>query len=91
MRTNKTYHTSEDGTSFYSFQSTSFNSFGSSKDDVDVNVAVKKDNEMDADETDVPEFPVQDYPFDDSDSKEDNGDREELEENVGVDEGLITG
>merc|ERR1711981_889737 len=28
VRTNKTYSTNEDGTSFYSFQSTSFNSFG---------------------------------------------------------------
>merc|ERR1711936_1149767 len=30
VRTNKTYSTSEDGTSFFSFQSTSFNSFGDS-------------------------------------------------------------
>ena len=86
MRTNKTYHTSEDGTSFYSFQSTSFNSFGSSKGD-----GGKKDDETDADETDAPEFPVQDYPFDYGDSNEDNGEREEFEENVGVDGGLITG
>merc|ERR1711981_263521 len=32
VRTNKTYSTNEDGTSFFSFQSTSFNSFGHSTD-----------------------------------------------------------
>merc|ERR1712080_631695 len=32
VRTNKTYSTSEDGSSFFSFQSTSFNSFGDSTD-----------------------------------------------------------
>merc|ERR1711981_1236650 len=32
VRTNKTYSTSEDGTSFFSFQSTSFNTFGHSTD-----------------------------------------------------------
>merc|ERR1712223_428014 len=43
VRTNKTYSTSEDGSSFFSFQSTSFNSFGDSTD-------TKTEEEIDDDE-----------------------------------------
>merc|ERR1712212_653612 len=45
VRTNKTYSTSDDGTSFFSFQSTSFNSFGDSKSDEEIDEAIDQDDE----------------------------------------------
>merc|ERR1711963_1246476 len=66
VRTNKTYSTSEDGTSFFSFQSTSFNSFGDStktKTDEEIEEGANHDDEEEQ--------------------------REGLEDNVGVDEGLF--
>merc|ERR1712186_233847 len=51
VRTNKTYSTSEDGTSFFSFQSTSFNSFGNS-DDTETEVKIDdKTGEVEDDDT----------------------------------------
>lgn len=89
VRTNKTYHTSEDGSSFYSFQSTSFNTFGhDSKTEVqneDKNGQVDGVNILD-------EKTVSDNSENNSSPKEYedlDGEREELEENVGVDDGLF--
>ena len=89
VRTNKTYSTSEDGTSFYSFQSTSVNTFGhDSKTEVQT-----EDNNGQVDVVDIlDDKTVSDNSENNSSPKEDEdlgGEREELEENVGVDEGLF--
>lgn len=88
VRTNKTYSTSEDGTSFFSFQSTSFNSFGDSTDkeaDVEIedNAEEVEDGDTVVEETVTDEIPSQ-KEYEDIEEE-----REELEENVGVDEGLF--
>ena len=88
VRTNKTYSTSEDGTSFFSFQSTSFNSFGHSTDnesDVEIedNAEEVEDGDTVVEETVSDEIPSQ-KEYEDIEEE-----REELEENVGVDEGLF--
>ena len=88
VRTNKTYSTSEDGTSFFSFQSTSFNSFGHSTDnesDVEIedNAEKVEDGDTVIEETISDEIPSQ-KEYEDIEEE-----REELEENVGVDEGLF--
>jgi len=71
VRTNKTYSTSEDGSSFFSFQSTSFNSFGDSTD-------TKTEEEIDDDEgKDVADDTVSDN---DSPTKEYEDVEEEREE-----------
>ena len=85
VRTNKTYSTSEDGSSFFSFQSTSFNSFGDSSD-------TKTEEEIDDEEgKDV----ATDDTISDNDSptkeyEDVEEEREEMEDkDVGVDEGLF--
>merc|ERR1712001_377679 len=86
VRTNKTYSTSEDGSSFFSFQSTSFNSFG---DSTDPEVKVKTDDktgEVEDDDT-VNEETVSDNIPSQKEYEDIDEEREELEENVGVDEG----
>ena len=75
MKTNKTYHTSEDGTSFYSFQSTSVKGFGNS--DVPVaRIPVVSDKQ--------PEDSNEQGEREDTTKRV----REELE-NVGVDDGFF--
>lgn len=88
VRTNKTYSTSEDGTSFFSFQSTSFNSFGHSTDnetdgETEDNTKEPVDGDTLVEETISDEKPSQ-KEYEDIEEE-----REELEENVGVDEGLF--
>ena len=88
VRTNKTYSTSEDGTSFFSFQSTSFNSFGNSED---TETEVKTDDKTGQAEDDdtVNEETVSDNIPSQKEYEDVDEEREELEENVGVDEGLF--
>ena len=97
VRTNKTYSTNEDGTSFYSFQSTSFNSFGHNTNtktevqtennngpiDMDYILDEKTVSDNSKDDSSPKEYedPIEDLPDDDIE--------ELLEENVGVDEGLF--
>merc|ERR1711981_490269 len=64
VRTNKTYSTNEDGTSFFSFQSTSINSFGHSTDnktDVEIedNAEEVEDGDTIVDDTVSDEIPSQ--------------------------------
>ena len=82
MRTNKTYSTSDDGTSFFSFQSTSFNSFGDSKSDEEIDEAIDQDDEGAKDTVSDNDTPPKEY-------EDDEEQREEIEDNVGVDEGLF--
>merc|ERR1712038_1427820 len=88
VRTNKTYSTNEDGTSFFAFQCTSFNSFGHSADEgkddeTDEQSETGEDGDNVVEETISGNIPsTQEY----EDIEEE---REELEENVGVDEGLF--
>jgi len=85
VRTNKTYSTSEDGTSFFSFQSTSFNSFGDStktKTDEEIDEGANQDDEVATDTVSDNDSPQKEY-------EDEEEQREELEDNVGVDEGLF--
>merc|ERR1712145_20893 len=82
VRTNKTYSTSDDGTSFFSFQSTSFNSFGDSKSDEEIDEAIDQDDEGAKDTVSDNGTPPKEY-------EDDEEQREEIEDNVGVDEGLF--
>merc|ERR1712198_822479 len=82
VRTNKTYSTSDDGTSFFSFQSTSFNSFGDSKSDEEIDEAIDQDDEGAIDTVSDNDTPSKEY-------EDDEEQREEIEDNVGVDEGLF--
>merc|ERR1712227_1115947 len=84
VRTNKTYSTSDDGTSFFSFQSTSFNSFGDSTD-------TKTEEEIDDDEgKDVADDTVSDNDSPTKEYEDVEEEREEMEDkDVGVDEGLF--
>jgi len=82
VRTNKTYSTSDDGTSFFSFQSTSFNSFGDSKSDEEIDEAIDQDDEDAKDTVSDNDTPPKEY-------EDDEEQREEIEDNVGVDEGLF--
>merc|ERR1711994_5622 len=81
VRTNKTYSTNEDGTSFFSFQSTSFNSFGHSADEgkddeTDEQSETGEDGDNVVEETITDNIPsTQEY----EDIEEE---REELEENI---------
>merc|ERR1712183_864804 len=77
IRTNKTYSTSEDGSSFFSFQSTSVNHFGNS---AGPEVKIENDGNENTDADSLDEETVSD---------EETEEREELDENVGVDEGLF--
>jgi len=70
VRTNKTYSTSEDGSSFFSFQSTSVNSFGHSsetktEEKTDENDAVTMDNDsgdvLDEETVSVGNIPQKEY------------------------------
>ena len=91
MRTNKTYHTSEDGSSFFSFQSTSFNTFGHNTDSKTEVQNEDKNGQVDGDNI-LDEKTVSDNSENNSSPKEYedlDGEREELEENVGVDDGLF--
>ena len=85
VRTNKTYSTSEDGTSFFSFQSTSFNSFGDStktKTDEEIDEGANQDDEVATDTVSDNDAPPKEY-------EDEEEQREEIEDNVGVDEGLF--
>merc|ERR1719277_953635 len=85
VRTNKTYSTSDDGTSFFSFQSTSFNSFGDStktKTDDEIDDGENQDDEVAKDTVSDNDTPPKEY-------EDDEEQREEIEDNVGVDEGLF--
>ena len=85
VRTNKTYSTSEDGTSFFSFQSTSFNSFGDStktKTDEEIDEGANQYDEVATDTVSDNDSPQKEY-------EDEEEQREELEDNVGVDEGLF--
>jgi len=85
VRTNKTYSTSEDGTSFFSFQSTSFNSFGDS-------TKSKSDEEIEEDNEqvdDVADDTVSDNTQTEKEYEDIEEEREEMEDDVGVDEGLF--
>merc|ERR1712218_227017 len=84
VRTNKTYSTSEDGSSFFSFQSTSFNSFGDSSD-------TKTEEEIDDDEgKDVADDSISDNDSPTKEYEDVEEEREEMEDkDVGVDEGLF--
>merc|ERR1712226_1770143 len=85
VRTNKTYSTSEDGTSFFSFQSTSFNSFGDSS-------KTTSDEEIEEDNgqgDDVAYDTVSDNNQTEKEYEDVEEEREEIEDDVGVDEGLF--
>merc|ERR1712080_121721 len=84
VRTNKTYSTSEDGSSFFSFQSTSFNSFGDSSD-------TKTEEEIDEDEgKDIADDTISDNDSPTKEYEDVEEEREEMEDkDVGVDEGLF--
>merc|ERR1712038_14952 len=84
VRTNKTYSTSEDGTSFFSFQSTSFNSFGHSTDN-------ETEEEIDDDEgKDISDDTISDNDSPTKEYEDVEEEREEMEDkDVGVDEGLF--
>merc|ERR1711941_234035 len=84
VRTNKTYSTSEDGSSFFSFQSTSFNSFGDSSD-------TKTEEEIDEEEgKDVADDTISDNDSPTKEYEDVEEEREEMEDkDVGVDEGLF--
>ena len=84
VRTNKTYSTSEDGSSFFSFQSTSFNSFGDSSD-------TKTEEEIDDEEgKDVADDTISDNDSPTKEYEDVEEEREEMEDkDVGVDEGLF--
>lgn len=93
VKTNKTYHTSEDGSSFFSFQSTSFNSFGHSTDkkteEEDKKTEIVDKNEQDDTKVDNDKKVDGEENFSPKEYEDNNDEREELEENVGVDEGLF--
>merc|ERR1711936_437213 len=61
VRTNKTYSTSDHGTSFFSFQSTSFNSFGDSKSDEEIDEAIDQDDEGAKDTVSDNDTPPKEY------------------------------
>merc|ERR1712218_97905 len=85
VRTNKTYSTSEDGTSFFSFQSTSFNSFGDSS-------KTTSDEEIEEDNGQgdgVADDTVSDNNQTEKEYEDVEEEREEIEDDVGVDEGLF--
>jgi len=75
VRTNKTYSTSDDGTSFFSFQSTSFNSFGDSKSDEEIDEAIDQDDEGAKDTVSDNDTPPKEY-------EDDEEQREEIEDNI---------
>jgi len=80
VRTNKTYSTSEDGTSFFSFQSTSFNSFGDStktKTDEEIDEGANQDDEVATDTVSDNDSPQKEY-------EDEEEQREELEDNIPV-------
>ena len=87
IRTNKTYSTSEDGSSFFSFQSTSVNHLGNSAEPKP-EVKAENDGNENADEDKHDEDTVSDQEMANKEY-EDTEEREELDENVGVDEGLF--
>ena len=88
VRTNKTYSTNEDGTSFFSFQSTSINSFGHSTDKgTDDKTEEKTESGEDGDT--IVEETISDNIPSTQEYEDIEEEREELEENVGVDEGLF--
>ena len=87
IRTNKTYSTSEDGSSFFSFQSTSVNHFGNSAENKP-EVKAENDGNDNADGDKLDEDTVSDQETANKEY-EDTEEREELDENVGVDEGLF--
>merc|ERR1712018_901961 len=89
VRTNKTYSTNEDGTSFFSFQSTSFNSFGHSGDKGTDDKTEEKTERGDDGDTVVEEETISDNIPATQEYEDIEEEREELEENVGVDEGLF--
>ena len=91
IRTNKIYTTSEDGSSFFSFQSTSVNSFGHSsesspeeKAEENNGVTMEYDTDDFLDDKTVSDTNVPEKEYEDV--KEEI---EDLDENVGVDEGLF--
>ena len=87
IRTNKTYSTSEDGSSYFSFQSTSVNHFGNSAEPKpEVKIENDGNENADADSLDVDTVSDQETA---NKEYEDTEEREELDENVGVDEGLF--
>merc|ERR1712136_634881 len=65
------YSTSDDGTSFFSFQSTSFNSFGDSKSDEEIDEAIDQDDEGAKDTVSDNDTPPKEYE-DDEEQSEDN-------------------
>merc|ERR1712154_524387 len=85
IRTNKTYSTSEDGSSFFSFQSTSVNHFGNS---AGPEVKIENDGNENTDADSLDEDTVSDQETANKEYEE-TEEREELDENVGVDEGLF--
>lgn len=87
IRTNKTYSTSEDGSSYFSFQSTSVNHFGNSAEPKP-EVKIENDGNENADVDSLDEDTVSDQETANKEF-EDTEEREELDENVGVDEGLF--
>jgi len=89
VRTNKTYSTNEDGTSFFSFQSTSFNSFGHSGDKGTDDKTEEKTESGEDGDTVVEEETISDNIPATQEYEDIEEEREELEENVGVDEGLF--
>merc|ERR1712150_44398 len=91
IRTNKTYTTSEDGSSFFSFQSTSVNSFGHSsesnpeeKAEENNGVTMEYDTDDFLDDKTVSDTNVPEKEYEDVVEE-----IEDLDENVGVDEGLF--
>ena len=87
IRTNKTYSTSEDGSSFFSFQSTSVNHFGNSAEP-EPEVKIENDGNENTDADSLDEDTVSDQETANKEYEE-TEEREELDENVGVDEGLF--
>merc|ERR1712136_426199 len=69
------YSTSDDGTSFFSFQSTSFNSFGDSKSDEEIDEAIDQDDEGAKDTVSDNDTPPKEY-------EDDEEQREEIEDNI---------
>merc|ERR1712110_106490 len=82
IRTNKTYSTSEDGSSYFSFQSTSVNHFGNSAEPKpEVKIENDGNENADADSLDVDTVSDQETA---NKEYEDTEEREELDENVGL-------
>jgi len=91
IRTNKTYTTSEDGSSFFSFQSTSVNSFGhSSESNPEENAEENNGVTMEYDTDDfLDDKTVSDTNVPEKEYEDVVEEIEDLDENVGVDEGLF--